>query len=158
MNCQSKIIARKDFVLLQKKNYFRQKKIVFTNGCFDLLHAGHVLYLEEAASLGDYLIVGLNSDSSVRRLKGSKRPINNEQDRSTVLAGLSSVSFIIIFEEDTPYNLIAEILPDILVKGGDWQTGAIIGGDIVLQNGGKVQSLLYQEGKSTTKTIEKIML
>ncbi len=131
------------------------KKIVFTNGCFDILHRGHVSYLNEAKSLGDILIVGLNSDASVKRLKGETRPINAELDRKYVLENLRSVDFVQIFEEDTPYELIKSVQPDILVKGGDWTPDQIVGSDIVLNKGGKVLSLLFIDGYSTTKTIEK---
>lgn len=114
------------------------------------------MYLEQAKQLGDILIVGLNSDSSVRRLKGKDRPINNETDRALVLAGLESVDFVIIFEEDTPFELIKAIRPDVLVKGGDWKETDIIGADIVIAKGGKVISLPYLAGHSTTGLIEQI--
>ncbi|MBT3983060.1 MAG: D-glycero-beta-D-manno-heptose 1-phosphate adenylyltransferase [Bacteriovoracaceae bacterium] len=130
------------------------KKIVFTNGCFDILHSGHVFYLNKAKELGDILVVGLNSDSSVKELKGDNRPINCEDDRKYILENLKSVDFVIIFSESTPYNLIGEILPDVLVKGGDWKPDQIVGSDIVLSNGGVVKSLDFVEGKSTTKIIE----
>lgn len=133
----------------------RNKKIVFTNGCFDILHRGHVAYLNEAKNLGDILIVGLNSDASVKRLKGEMRPINKEQDRKFVLENLKSVDFVEIFNEDTPYNLIDSIKPNILVKGGDWKPDQIVGSDIVLKSGGQVRSLQFIDGFSTTKTIEK---
>lgn len=132
------------------------KKIVFTNGCFDLIHVGHVLYLESAAMLGDVLIVGLNSDTSVRRLKGSGRPINDQMNRSCVLAALSSVDAVIVFEEDDPLRLITEICPDILVKGGDWKPEQIVGSDFVLKNGGEVKSLQFVDGYSTTSIEKKI--
>ncbi|MDD3523528.1 MAG: D-glycero-beta-D-manno-heptose 1-phosphate adenylyltransferase [Candidatus Cloacimonetes bacterium] len=132
------------------------KKIVFTNGCFDILHAGHVQYLEEARGMGDILVVGLNSDSSVTRLKGSERPVNNERDRYLVLQALRAVDYVIIFQEDTPYELIREIQPDVLVKGGDWAPEEIVGSDIVLSKGGVVRSLRFVEGLSTTGVIEKL--
>lgn len=132
------------------------KKIVFTNGCFDILHAGHVQYLEEARGMGDILVVGLNSDSSVTRLKGSERPVNNERDRYLVLQALRAVDYVIIFQEDTPYELIREIQPDVLVKGGDWAPEEIVGSDIVLSKGGVVSSLRFVEGLSTTGVIEKL--
>jgi rfaE bifunctional protein nucleotidyltransferase chain/domain len=131
-------------------------KIVFTNGCFDLLHIGHVLYLEEARSLGNKLIVGMNSDGSVRRLKGTNRPIKDVYDRAHVLAALASVDMVIIFEEDDPARLIAQIIPDVLVKGGDWKPSQIVGSDIVLATGGSVQSLSFIEGYSTTQIEQKI--
>lgn len=131
------------------------KKIVFTNGCFDLLHLGHVTYLEEARKLGDVLIVGINSDESVKRLKGPTRPIQNENDRCQILAALKSVDHTILFAEDTPLNLIKSISPDVLVKGGDWKPEQIIGSEHVLASGGSVQSLNFVNGKSTTGIIEK---
>lgn len=131
-------------------------KIVFTNGCFDLIHIGHVLYLEDAKSLGDKLIVGLNSDASVSRLKGAHRPIKNEYNRSHILAALASVDAVIVFENDDPLTLIKDISPDILVKGGDWRPDQIVGSDFILSNGGEVRSLRFVEGYSTTKMEEKI--
>ncbi len=133
----------------------KNKKIVFTNGCFDLLHVGHVRYLNEACALGDLLIVGINSDNSVKILKGPTRPIQNENDRAEILASLKSVQHTILFNEETPLELIRKIKPDILVKGGDWTVDQIVGSDFVLQNGGKVLSLQFVDGKSTTKIIEK---
>ncbi len=131
-------------------------EIVFTNGCFDLLHYGHVRYLAEARALGDKLIVGLNSSASVRRLKGDHRPINDELTRQTVLAGLQSVDLVIVFESDTPYDLIDMLKPDILVKGGDWQPHQIVGSELVLERGGQVLSLPFQDGYSTTNLETKI--
>ena len=132
------------------------KSIVFTNGCFDILHAGHVAYLSQAKALGDILVLGLNSDASVRRLKGASRPVNTQDNRALVLAGLSAVDYVCIFEEDTPYELIAEVLPDVLVKGADWAPSDIVGSDIVLARGGKVLSLDFVEGLSTTGIIQKL--
>lgn len=131
------------------------KKIVFTNGCFDLLHIGHVTYLEEAKKLGDVLIVGINTDASVRVLKGPTRPIQNENDRSAILAALKAVDHTILFSEDTPLNLIKKIKPDVLVKGGDWKIEQIVGSDFVMSYGGQVKSLNFVNGKSTTAIIEK---
>ena len=111
-------------------------RIVFTNGCFDLMHAGHAQYLQAAKALGDILIVGLNSDESVRRLKGNSRPIIDQDNRAFMLAALSSVNYVLIFEEDTPLELIKRVMPNILVKGGDWAEDEIVGADIVKQNGG----------------------
>jgi rfaE bifunctional protein nucleotidyltransferase chain/domain len=130
--------------------------IVFTNGCFDIIHAGHVQYLEQAKQLGDILVVGLNSDSSVKRLKGNDRPVNSQQNRALVLAALESVDYVIIFEEDTPYELIKAIQPDVLVKGGDWQEDSIVGSNIVKSKGGKVISLPFWDGLSTTIIIETL--
>lgn len=132
------------------------KKVVFTNGCFDILHRGHVSYLNEAKAQGDILVLGLNSDASVKRLKGETRPVNSEQDRKFVLENLKAMDYVFIFEEDTPYNLIEKIQPDVLVKGGDWAVEDIVGSDIVLKKGGEVRSLNFIDGFSTTNTIEKI--
>lgn len=134
----------------------RGKTIVFTNGCFDILHAGHVSYLEEAKSLGDVLIVGLNSDDSVKRLKGDKRPINTQDDRKSVLEALRSVDLVEVFEDDTPYSLIERVSPNVLVKGGDWAPEDIVGHDFVRSQGGEVLSLSFKRGISSTKIIEKI--
>jgi rfaE bifunctional protein nucleotidyltransferase chain/domain len=133
----------------------QNKKIVFTNGCFDLLHVGHVRYLQEARSLGDALVVGINSDASVKRLKGPTRPIQIENDRAEILAALGCVDFTVIFTEDTPENLIQKVRPDILVKGGDWKISDIVGAPFVQSYGGQVMSLQFINGKSTTKLIEK---
>jgi len=133
-------------------------KVVFTNGCFDILHIGHLRYLEEAKKLGDILVVGVNSDESVKRLKGEKRPINKLNERMEMLAGLKPVDYVTYFEEDTPYNLIKLLLPSVLVKGGDWKVDEIIGSDIVLGNKGEVFSLNFEENFATTNIIEKIIL
>lgn len=132
------------------------KKIVFTNGCFDILHSGHISYLNDAKSLGDILFVGLNSDSSVRGLKGPERPINDELERKIILENLKSVDFVELFSEETPLNLIKEVSPDFLVKGGDWATEQIVGHEFVLETGGTVKSLPFKAGHSTTSVIEKI--
>lgn len=132
-------------------------KIVFTNGCFDILHTGHVTYLQEAKKLGNKLVVGLNSDNSVKRLnKGPSRPLQDEQSRAIVLAALTAVDAVVIFDEDTPLELIKAVKPDVLVKGGDWKPEQIVGGDFVTQNGGKVVSIPFVEGYSTTRIEEKI--
>ncbi len=133
------------------------KKVVFTNGCFDLLHPGHVRYLQQARALGDALIVALNSDRSVRELKGDKRPILNEAERSEVMAALASVDFVTVFDEPTPREIISALLPDILVKGGDWGIDDIIGREEVETAGGKVMSLAFVDGCSTTDVIERIV-
>lgn len=132
------------------------KKIVFTNGCFDILHRGHVTYLAEARKLGDLLVIGLNSDASVKRLKGPERPINNENDRKFVISQLKSVDFVEIFTEDTPLNLILTVKPSVLVKGGDWKIEQIVGGKEVQSSGGQVYSLNFVDGYSTSNLIEKI--
>lgn len=133
----------------------QKKKVVFTNGCFDLLHIGHVRYLEEASRLGDILIVGINTDASVSQLKGPTRPIQNENDRAEILASLKAVDHTILFSEETPYNLIKQIEPDVLVKGGDWKPEQIVGSDIVLAKGGEVKSLQFIDGRSTTQIIKR---
>lgn len=130
--------------------------IVFTNGCFDILHVGHVRYLQEAAKLGDLLIVGLNSDASVKRLKGESRPVNTQADRAETLCALEYVDYVTIFEEDTPYDLIRTIQPDVLVKGGDYRPENVVGRDIVEARGGRLELIPFVEGKSTTKTIERM--
>ncbi|WP_028950829.1 D-glycero-beta-D-manno-heptose 1-phosphate adenylyltransferase [Sulfurihydrogenibium subterraneum] len=132
------------------------KKIVFTNGCFDIIHAGHVDYLEKAKSLGDFLIVGLNSDESVRRLKGKDRPVNPQDQRKKVLSALKPVDMVIIFDEDTPERLIKEIKPDVLVKGGDWKIENIVGADFVKSYGGQVLTIDFVYDTSTSKIISKI--
>lgn len=132
------------------------KTIVFTNGCFDILHSGHVFYLQKAKQQGDILILGLNSDASVRRLKGEKRPINNENDRAIVISELKSIDYVVIFEEDTPLEIISIIVPDILVKGGDYKKEDVVGKEIVENNGGEVVIIPFVDGKSTTNIINKI--
>lgn len=138
---------------LKKEN----KKIVFTNGVFDIIHRGHVEYLSEAKSLGDVLIVGLNSDSSVKMIKGEKRPVVSEENRAFVLANLKPVDYVIIFSEDTPYNLINKIKPGILVKGADWDEDKIVGADIVKSNGGEIKRIRFVENNSSTNIIDKII-
>lgn len=132
------------------------KRVVFTNGCFDLLHPGHVRYLTEARALGDALIVGLNSDRSVRVLKGEGRPIMDANERAEVIGALEAVDRIVVFDEDTPRELIARLLPDVLVKGGDWPIDQIIGREEVEAAGGQVVSLRYLEGSSTSDLIDRI--
>jgi D-beta-D-heptose 7-phosphate kinase/D-beta-D-heptose 1-phosphate adenosyltransferase len=134
----------------------RGERIVMTNGCFDILHAGHVAYLEEAKSLGDRLIVAVNDDGSVTRLKGESRPINTLEDRMLVLSGLAAVDWVVPFAEDTPANLISALLPDVLVKGGDYKPDEIVGGKEVLDNGGEVRVLAFRDGHSTTRIIERL--
>ena len=155
------IIKRKiyNFDTLRDKVRQWQSKgltVVFTNGCFDLLHYGHLHYLADARDIGDKLVVGLNSAASVRRLKGVNRPINDELTRQYMLAALDMIDAVVVFEEDTPFDLINTIKPDVLVKGGDWAVEQIVGSDIVLKNGGKVLSLPFVEGYSTTNLETKI--
>ena len=131
------------------------KRIVFTNGCFDLLHAGHAQYLRRAAALGDVLLVGLNSDASVRRLKGLGRPVQRAADRAYLLASLSCVSYVTIFPEDTPARLIGEVVPHVLVKGGDWKGKKIVGSDVVREHGGVVKTIRFLPGRSTTSILAR---
>jgi D-beta-D-heptose 7-phosphate kinase/D-beta-D-heptose 1-phosphate adenosyltransferase len=132
------------------------RKIAFTNGCFDILHAGHVRYLTKAKKGKRCLIVGLNSDRSIRRIKGPQRPINEQQYRAEVLAALACVDWITIFDEETPYRLIAAVKPDVLIKGADWKGKTVVGEDIVKANGGRVELVAYVKGLSTTHIIETI--
>jgi len=138
---------------LRKEN----KRVVFTNGVFDILHRGHVEYLIEAKALGEILIVGVNSDDSVRRLKGEGRPIVVEQDRAFLVANLSSVDFVCVFQEDTPLRLISTLLPDVLVKGADWNTDDIVGRNIVENAGGIVKTITLTQGRSTTSIINRVI-
>ena len=133
-----------------------QELVVFTNGCFDILHPGHIDCLEKARAMGNRLIVGVNSDASVSRLKGPSRPIQDEHARASVLAALEFVDGVVIFEEDTPLNLIVNIMPDVLVKGGDYSIETIVGHKEVLAHGGKVETIPFLEGHSTTKIVERI--
>lgn len=149
-----KILSAEELNSFRKDN--AQKKIVFTNGCFDILHVGHKRYLQQAATLGDILVVGVNSDASVRRLKGPTRPVNNEQDRAEMLSALGFIDYVVIFDEDTPYELIKKIQPDVLVKGGDYKPEEVVGKDIVEARGGQLELISFVEGKSTTNIIKKI--
>lgn len=132
------------------------KKIAFTNGCFDILHAGHIHSLMQAASFADVLIVGLNSDASTKRLKGDNRPVNNEENRVLLLASLEMVDAVVLFDEDTPFELITSIMPDVLVKGGDYTVDTIVGAKEVMANGGTVEIIPLVEGLSTTSLLQKI--
>ena len=145
--------------LAQKRAKWKaeQKKVVFTNGCFDILHYGHVQYLAQAADQGDILIVALNGSDSISRLKGPNRPINADETRFHIMASLQFVDAVVEFNEDTPFELIEKIVPDVLVKGGDWSADQIVGSDIVLKAGGEVKSLKFVEGFSTTSIEQKIL-
>ena len=151
-NSSSHIKSFEEIEILAKKLHDKGKKIIFTNGCFDILHAGHVKYLEEAKSYGDVLILGLNADSSVRKLKGPTRPINNQDDRAYILASLESVDYVVIFEEETPYELIKLIQPHVLVKGGDYEGKDVVGQDIAQE----LRLVQFVDGKSTSKIIQRI--
>jgi rfaE bifunctional protein nucleotidyltransferase chain/domain len=155
MNTSDKIVNKEqlsEFLADWKKD----GKIVFTNGCFDILHLGHVDYLEKARNLGQKLVVGLNTDASVQRLKGKSRPICDEKSRARVMASLEFVDAVILFDEDTPFELISFIKPDILVKGNDYTIENIVGADVVMKNGGKVETVPLVNGYSTSNVIEKI--
>lgn len=132
------------------------KKVVFTNGCFDLLHVGHIDYLEKAKALGDYLVIALNTDASVQRLKGELRPIVTENNRARVMAALGFVDLVVFFDQDTPHELISQLIPSILVKGSDYAIENIIGADVVLANGGEVKTIDFVEGFSSSNIIDKI--
>jgi cytidyltransferase-related domain len=151
------LLQREEIAIITNKLQKENKKIVFTNGVFDILHRGHVEYLNRARILGDVLVVGINADVSVQRIKGKKRPIVPEEDRAFVLSNLNSVDYVCLFPEDTPYETIRLIRPDILVKGADWQIENIVGRDIVEQRGGKVVTIDYVNGKSTTNIIQRII-
>ncbi len=157
MSSPYKLISRSETCKMVRSWQAEGLKVVFSNGCFDILHAGHVRYLTEARKLGDRLIIGLNSDSSVHRLKGPNRPVCSESDRAEVLAALQAVDALTLFDEDTPESLIELLLPDILVKGSDWKISDIAGAEAVLGHGGQVLTLPLLEGRSTTGIIEKII-
>jgi len=144
--------------LTSRRNMSPRKppRVVFTNGCFDILHVGHVRYLKDARGLGDILVVGMNSDASVRGLKGPERPVNNEADRADLLSSLACVDYVVLFADATPLALIEKIAPDVLVKGGDWPVDKIVGSKFVLARGGEVQSLPFHNGHSTSSLIGKI--
>ena len=154
---QSKIHDRNILARLLTAERERGKKIVFTNGCFDLLHVGHVKYLQQARRLGDLLVLGLNTDASIRRLKGPKRPLIDEEERAHILAALGCIDYVVLFDEETPYELIELLRPDILVKGGDYTLEEVVGRDLVDSWGGRVELINFVDGKSTTSTIEKIL-
>ena len=151
-----KIVTRESISGLLNEWHKKNLKVVFTNGCFDILHLGHVDYLEKASALGHRMVLGLNTDNSVKRLKGPERPVNNEYARARILAALEFVHAVILFDEETPYELIGIVKPDILVKGNDYTPDKIIGSDIVLANGGVVKTIPLVEGYSTTGIISKL--
>jgi len=151
-NTRHKILSQDEAARLAGKG-----GVVFTNGCFDILHPGHVDYLQRARDLGSCLVVGLNSDASVRRLKGPLRPVNDEHSRAAVLSALACVDYVVVFEEDTPYELIKKVDPDVLVKGGDGSVDRIVGRDVVVHGGGAVLSIPLLEGYSTTAIVDRIV-
>jgi D-beta-D-heptose 7-phosphate kinase/D-beta-D-heptose 1-phosphate adenosyltransferase len=150
------ILSRNNLVQVRKRLKAEGKRVVFTNGCFDILHRGHVDYLAKAKAQGDVLIVGLNADSSMKRLKGPGRPIVEEEDRAIVLAALAVVDYVCVFDEDTPYELIRVLVPDVLVKGADWSVNDIVGKDVVEAAGGSVHTIEFLPNRSTSKIIQKI--
>lgn len=156
MPSKDKILDRSQLSELVSKWKDEKQKVVFTNGCFDIVHLGHIDYLEKAQALGDKLVVGLNTDASVRRIKGPTRPVVDEYARARMVASLAFVDAVTFFDEDTPYELIKEIVPDILVKGDDYTLDNIIGADIVMSNGGNVSTIALVKGYSTSKIIDKI--
>ena len=154
---EHKLISREEAGRWVRELQAQDLKVVFTNGCFDLLHVGHVAYLEEARSLGDALVVAVNTDASVRRLgKGGLRPVNPEADRARVLAALAAVDRVPLFDEDTPLTLLTELQPDVLVKGGDYQMSEVVGREVVLARGGRVLILPFRAGYSTSLLVERI--
>lgn len=152
---RAKIISPESLIELFTESYRKQNTMVFTNGCFDLLHRGHIYYLSRARELGDVLVLGLNSDESVSRLKGPGRPVNDEQSRAEVLGGLAFVDYIVIFSEDTPLKLISSLRPHILIKGGDYKADEIVGYKEVLSWGGRVETIPLLEGYSTSSIIDR---
>jgi len=151
----ARVIPRRSVRALCARLRSEGKRIVFTNGCFDLLHAGHAQYLRRASALGDVLLVGLNSDASVRRLKGEGRPVQKAADRAYLLASLACVSYVTVFPEDTPARLIGEVVPHVLVKGGDWKGKEIVGSDVVRAHGGAVKTIRFLPGRSTTSILAR---
>jgi D-glycero-beta-D-manno-heptose 1-phosphate adenylyltransferase len=151
------IKTRSEIIEIRNKLKKQKRKVVFTNGCFDLIHSGHIDYLTKAKKLGDVLIVGINSDSSVRRIKGEKRPVIHENERCIVLSNLKPVDFVTLFDEDTPEELIKELKPDVLVKGSDWKINEIVGRDVVEKSGGSVKTIDFVSDQSTSKIIDSIL-
>ena len=150
-------ISLSDLKAIRLKLKASNKKVVFTNGVFDLIHSGHVDYLSKAKKLGEVLIVGLNSDESVKRIKGDKRPILKQEERAFILSNLKPVDYVVFFDEDTPEKLISEIIPDILVKGADWAVEKIVGKEVVEKNGGKVMNIEFVNDQSTSRIIDLIV-
>ncbi|HLA50788.1 MAG TPA: D-glycero-beta-D-manno-heptose 1-phosphate adenylyltransferase [Thermodesulfobacteriota bacterium] len=157
MMAKNKIVSLQRLKKLLASARKKDITVVFTNGCFDIIHAGHVRYLNKAKSLGDILIAGLNSDISVKKIKGEKRPIVPQKERAEVLSGLEAVDYVVIFNEPTPIRLIKATLPDVLVKGADWAGHAIVGADVVKKAGGRIARIKLVKGRSTTNIIKKIL-
>ncbi len=156
MILEEKIVELKQAKIIMDQWKAQGDRVCFTNGVFDILHPGHVKYLTEARRMGDHLVLGLNTDESVKRLKGPTRPIQSENDRAVVLAGLWAIDLVVLFPDDTPYKLITTLLPDILIKGGDYTFDTIVGAVEVTESGGEVRTINFVEGKSTTNIINKI--
>jgi D-beta-D-heptose 7-phosphate kinase/D-beta-D-heptose 1-phosphate adenosyltransferase len=150
-------LSREELVAIRKELKANGRKVVFTNGCFDIIHSGHVDYLTKAKMMGDVLFVGINSDSSIKRIKGNKRPILDENERAFIVAGLKAVDYVTLFDEDTPKELIEAIVPDALVKGADWAIENIIGRDVVEANGGRVETIKFVNKQSTSNIINMIL-
>ena len=153
---KKKIKNHYEFKQFVKNHQEQDKKVVFTNGCFDILHFGHVDYLEKARELGDFLVIGINTDDSIKRIKGIDRPINKELDRMRLIAALDAVDAVTLFDDDTPKRLISDVLPNILVKGSDYTIDQIVGADEIIKQGGEVKTVDFVEGYSTTDLIKKI--
>jgi len=151
-----KIVSLDQLLPIVEKLKGQNKSVVFTNGCFDIIHRGHIEYLAKASDHGDLFVIGLNTDNSVRKLKGESRPVNSEEARAIVLASIQFVDYVVLFEEETPYNLIQAIKPNVLIKGGDYKPENIVGYDIVIKNGGRVETIPFVEGFSTTSILHKI--
>ena len=152
-----RLVSRRALLELRKRFRRQGRTVVFTNGTFDIIHRGHVEYLTKARALGDVLIVGLNTDASIRRIKGESRPVNPNRDRAAVLAGLAAVDYVCFFGDDTPERLIRSLVPDVLVKGADWKAGEIVGSDVVRAHGGVVRRIRLTPGRSTTGVIGRIL-
>ncbi len=152
-----RVVSRKEIIAIRRKLKRAGKRVVFTNGTFDIIHRGHVEYLQAARRMGDVLVVGLNTDASIRRIKGDKRPINPNRDRATVLSALGCVDYVTMFGDNTPKRLIDAVIPDVLVKGADWSADAIVGKDVVEAHGGCVQRIRLTKGRSTTNVIQRIL-
>lgn len=151
------ILSLDEFLAVRKQLNMQNKKLVFTNGCFDILHAGHVDYLNQAKQKGDKLVVALNTDQSVRNIKGEHRPIISQEERAFIISNLKSVDYVTFFDEDTPKEIIEKLIPDVLIKGTDWSLEHIVGRDIVEKNGGEVKTIEFITNQSTSKIIDKIL-
>jgi rfaE bifunctional protein nucleotidyltransferase chain/domain len=152
-----RVVTLKQLIVVRRRLKQAGRRVVFTNGTFDILHRGHVDYLTRARALGDVLVVGLNTDASIRRIKGRGRPINPQRDRATVLAALAAVDYVCLFADNTPGRMIRAVVPDVLVKGADWKTDQIVGKDVVEAHGGVVRRIRLTRGRSTTSMIERIL-